>query len=388
MTDIVSIKENGMLSSLKYLEKIKEKRVLPINTIKGSQFVNTKFKYPGACAGCGETPYIKLMSQLFGDNLVVANATGCSSIYSSSFPATAYASPWANSLFEDNAEFGFGMYQADTTMKEKIKEIIKNKLKNANDYELELYDNYLASITKENSIKLYEYVVDNKIPELYDLRNFIKKKTIFIVGGDGWAYDIGFSGIDHVIASGADVNILVLDTEVYSNTGGQASKSTQIGGIAKFAASGKKNNKKDLTKIALTYPECYVATVSIGGNMNSTIKAFTEAVEHTGPSIIIAYAPCIAHGIIKGMSSSIEEEKLACEAGYFPLFRYNPDTKKFIMDSKSDFSKYFDFINGEDRYSTLKKINPEMYDELLEKNKINAENRYDYYKKLEETTKE
>ena len=389
MTDILTLKKNGMIDSLEYLEKnVKEKRVLAPNTIKGSQFIEPKFKFPGACAGCGETPYLKLMSQLFGDSLVVANATGCSSIYSASFPSTAYASPWANSLFEDNAEFGLGMYEADITMKERIKDIIKNKLSKANDYEIELYDDYLSEINEDNSKKLYEYVVNNKVEDLYELRNFIKKKTIFITGGDGWAYDIGFSGIDHVLASGADVNILVLDTEVYSNTGGQASKSTQTGAIAKFAASGKKNNKKDLTKIALTYPEVYVATISIGGNMNACIKAMNEAVNHKGPSIIIAYAPCIAHGIIKGMSSSIEEEKLATESGYFPLFRYNPDTKKFTMDSKSDFSKYLDFIGGEDRYRTLKNINPEMYDELINENKNNAENRYNYFKNLEETTKE
>ena len=389
MTDILTLKKNGMIDSLEYLEKnVKEKRVLAPSTIKGSQFINPKFKFPGACAGCGETPYLKLVSQLFGNSLVVANATGCSSIYSASFPSTTYATPWANSLFEDNAEFGLGMYEADITMKEKIKDIIRNKLSNANDYEIELYDNYLSETNEENSRKLYDYVINNKVCELYELRNFIKKKTIFIIGGDGWAYDIGFSGIDHVLASGADVNILVLDTEVYSNTGGQASKSTQMGGIAKFAANGKKNNKKDLTKIALTYPHVYVATVSIGGNMNSTIKAFNEAVNYHGPSIIIAYAPCIAHGIIKGMSNSIEEEKLATESGYFPLFRYNPDNQKFIMDSKSDFSKYLDFINGEDRYRTLKKINPDMYDVLLEENKNNAEARYSYFKKMEESTKE
>ena len=385
MTDVLTLKKNGMVDALEYLEKnVSEKCPLPTTTIKGSQFIEPKFKFPGACAGCGETPYLKLMSQLFGNNLVVANATGCSSIYSSSFPSTTYNAPWANSLFEDNAEFGLGMYTADLTIKERIKSILRSKLSDATDEEIDIFENYSADTNIENSENLYNYVVDNHINDLYELRNFIKKKIYFIVGGDGWAYDIGFSGIDHVLASGANVNILVLDTEVYSNTGGQSSKSTQIGGIAKFAANGKKVNKKDLTKIALTYPNVYVATISLGANMQQAIKAMNEAVNYNGPSIIIAYAPCIAHGIIKGMSNSIDEEKLATESGYFPIFRYNPTNKKFYMDSKADFSKYYEFISGEDRYRTLKQINPEKYSELLEENKNNAENRFEYFKKLEE----
>ena len=389
MTDVIALKQMGKLDSLEYLEKkVTEKHPLPLNTVKGSQFVEPKFKFPGACAGCGETPYLKLMTQLFGDSLVVSNATGCSSIYSASFPSTAYSSPWANSLFEDNAEFGMGMYVADTTIKDRIKNLLKSKLSDANDEEIDLFESYCSDLNVENSHKLYDYVVENRIPELYDLRNFIKKKTFFIVGGDGWAYDIGFSGIDHVLASGSNVNILVLDTEVYSNTGGQASKSTQMGGVAKFASDGKKVNKKDLTKIALTYPNAYVATISLGANMNQAIKAFNEAVSHEGPSLIIAYAPCISHGIIKGMSQSIEEEKLATDSGYFPLFRYNPDNGKFTMDSKADFEKYFEFISGEDRYRSLKQINPDMYHELLNTNKENAENRYNYFENIMESKDE
>ena len=377
------LKEQGYIEQNEYLEhNVTEKEVMNRFTIKGSQFINPKFRFPGACAGCGETPYLKLMSQLFGDNLVVANATGCSSIYSASYPSIAYASPWANSLFEDNAEFGMGMYVADSTVKDRIKNILKSKLKNATDDEIEMYESYCAEVTKENSETLYNYVVDNKIKDLLELKNFIKKKTFFIVGGDGWAYDIGFGGIDHVLASNSNVNILVLDTEVYSNTGGQSSKSTQIGGIAKFAAAGKVVNKKDLTKIALSYKHVYVGTIAIGGNMNQAIKTFNEAVSHNGPSIIIAYAPCISHGIIKGMGSSIEEEKLAVESGYFPLFRRNPDTNTFNMDSKADFTKYYEFISGEDRYRTLKTINPDNYKELLEENKNNAENRYNYFESL------
>lgn len=217
-------------------------------------------------------------------------------------------------------------------------------------------------------------------------KNFIKDKTFFIVGGDGWAYDIGFSGIDHVLANNYNVNILVLDTEVYSNTGGQASKSSQIGTVAKFASHGKLNNKKDLTKIALTYKNAYVATVSLGANMNQTIKVFKEAVNYDGPSIIIAYAPCIAHGILKGMDNSVEEEKLATESGYFPLFRYHPE-KGLEMDSKADFDKYYEFIAGEDRYRTLKKINPENYNELLENNMNNAKDRFNYLTNLSEKDK-
>ena len=387
MKTIDELKKKGMVEQNDYLvNNVSEKNMMNRFTIKGSQFIEPKFKFPGACAGCGETPYLKLMSQLFGDSLVVANATGCSSIYSASFPSIAYSSPWANSLFEDNAEFGMGMYIADITIKNRIRNIIKEKLKDATDDEIEIYENYCADLNKETGETLYNYVVDNNIPDLIELKNFIKQKTFFIVGGDGWAYDIGFSGIDHVLASNSNVNILVLDTEVYSNTGGQSSKSTQMGGIAKFASSGKKVNKKDLTKIALTYKNAYVATVSLGANMNQTIKVFNEAVKYNGPSIIIAYAPCIAHGIIKGMSNSIEEEKLATESGYFPLFRYNPETNKFTVDSKADFDKYYEFIGGEDRYRTLKQINPELYKDLLEENMENAKERYDYYKNLEENS--
>ena len=364
-----------------YLEKnIGEKDVLDKFSVKGSQFVKPKFMYPGACSGCGETPYLKLMTQLFGSNLVVANATGCSSIYSASYPSMAYNVPWANSLFEDNAEFGLGMCVADLTLKEHIKDIVKEKIKDANDEEIEVFDEYLAS-PKENSLKLYNYVMSSKDKDLMPYKNFIKDKTFFIVGGDGWAYDIGFSGIDHVLSNNYNVNILVLDTEVYSNTGGQASKSSQIGSVSKFASHGKYNNKKDLTKIALTYKNAYVATISLGYNMNQAIKAFKEAVEFEGPSIIIAYSPCIAHGILKGMNNSIEEEKLACESGYFPLFRYNPK-KGMMLDSKADFTKYYEFIAGEDRYRTLKKINPDDYKELLEMNMENAKDRYEYLENL------
>ena len=384
MENVDELKEKGKVEDFEYLStKVTPKNPLNKFTIKGSQFVEPKIKFPGACAGCGETPYLKLMTQLFGDSLVVANATGCSSIYSASFPSIAYSSPWANSLFEDNAEFGMGMYMADLTIKNRIKNILQDMIKDASDEEIELFENYCADLNKENSDNLYNYVINNKTPGLYELRNFIQMKTFFIVGGDGWAYDIGFSGIDHVLASDINVNILVLDTEVYSNTGGQASKSTRIGGVAKFAASGKKVNKKDLAKIAMTYKNAYVATISLGANMNQTIKAFNEAVNYNGPSLIIAYAPCIAHGIIKGMDNTINEEKLATESGYFPLFRYDPTTEKLTVDSKADFDKYYEFISGEDRYRSLKQINPDLYKDLLEENKTNAIERFDYLKSVE-----
>ena len=373
-----------------YLRKhVTDKEVMNRFTIKGSQFIKPKFRFPGACAGCGETPYLKLISQLYGENMIVANATGCSSIYSASFPSQAYSTPWANSLFEDNAEFGMGMYTADQTIKEKIKNILTKKSEHASTEARKIFENYIKHVTKESSEELYEFIKDNKdsYKELYDLKHYIKKKDFFIVGGDGWAYDIGFSGIDHVLASGSNVNIIVLDTEVYSNTGGQSSKSTQIGGIAKFAADGKKVNKKDLTKIALTYEKAYVATISLGANMNQAIKAINEAVEYEGPSLIICYAPCISHGIIKGMSNSIDEEKLATQSGYFPLFRRHPENG-FTMDSKADFTKYMDFINGEDRYRSLEKLNPDMYKELQKEQKANAENRFNYFNSLQTEKKE
>ena len=361
-----------------YLEKnIKEKNVLDKFTIKGSQLIKPKFTYPGACAGCGETSYLKLISQLFGDNLVVANATGCSSIYSASYPSMAYSVPWANSLFEDNAEFGLGMCIADKTMKDNIFEIVKKKINDADDDVMEIFDRYLAN-NSEAKEELYKYVMETKDKDLWPYKNFIKEKTFFLVGGDGWAYDIGFSGIDHVLANNYNVNILVLDTEVYSNTGGQASKSSQIGSVSKFAAYGKKTNKKDLTKIALSYKNAFVGTISLGANMNHAIKTLKEAVSYNGPSIIIAYAPCIAHGILKGMSNTMDEEKLAVESGYFPLFKYHPE-KGYSLDSEADFNKYYEFIASEDRYRTLKKINPEEYKELLEENLNNAKERNEYF---------
>ena len=329
--------------------EVKEKDVMPTTTVKGSQFKTPKFEFSGACAGCGETPYLKLVTQLFGDRIVIANATGCSSIYGASTPSMPYSIPWANSLFEDNAEYGYGMKIADDAIKARIKKIITDNIKLVKNSQQETYKNYVENITPETAEELLKVIDETKIKELLPLKNFIKPKSVWMIGGDGWAYDIGYNGIDHVLANKANVNILVLDTEVYSNTGGQASKSTRTGAVAKFASAGKETAKKDLAKIALTYPHVYVATISLGANPQQAIKVLQEAESYNGPSIIIAYAPCIAQGIIKGMKNSIEEEKEATRSGYFPIFHYNPDTKEFKMDSKSDFTRYEEFILGEDR---------------------------------------
>lgn len=362
-----------------YLQTVSEKHVLPKTTIKGSQFVKPKFEFSGACAGCGETPYLKLLSQLFGDDLMIANATGCSSIYGASIPSMPYTVPWVNSLFEDNAEFGYGIRVGEDFMHEKVKRVFKEYKNKVNSKNKKLIDKYLKSYSKEVAEEVYNNLVYEDFKEIIPLKKYIKEKTIFIVGGDGWAYDIGYGGIDHVLANNENVNILVLDTEVYSNTGGQSSKSTRMGATAKFASSGKKTAKKDLAKMALNYKNVYVATVSLGANYMQTIKALTEAASYNGPSIIICYAPCIAHGIKSGMKSAIEEEKLVTESGYFPLFRYNPEIEKFTLDSKADFTKYNEIFNRENRYS----INEEEKISLLEQNKKNAIDRYNEYKTLE-----
>ena len=368
----------------KYLfNEVKEKKnVMPTNTVKGSQFVKPKFEFPGACAGCGETPYLKLLTQLFGNRMIIANATGCSSIYGASTPSMPYSVPWANSLFEDNAEFGFGMKIADQTIKNQIVNLIKNNLDKVKKSEKDIYKNYIENINTDTAEELLKVVDDTKINGLLELKDFILPKSVWMIGGDGWAYDIGYNGIDHVLANKENVNILVLDTEVYSNTGGQASKSTREGAVAKFASSGKETAKKNLAKIALTYPHVYVGTISLGANPMQAIKVMKEAEAYNGPSIIIAYAPCIAQGIIKGMKNSINEEKDATLSGYFPLFHFNPENNEFKVDSEADFTKYGEFILGEDRYNSLKKLNKEG-NKLLNDNKKQAEEAYEFYKSLE-----
>ena len=363
--------------------------LFPKFTIKGSQFIKPKFEFSGSCAGCGETPYIKLLTQLFGDKLVIANATGCSSIYGGSAPSTPYSIPWANSLFEDNAEFGFGMLLSYNKSRDRIEKVMRES---SVDGEVkELYTKWLENredfdITRDIKDKLIELGVPS---ELKDLIDYIPARSVWTLGGDGWAYDIGFGGIDHVLSSGENVNILVLDTEVYSNTGGQASKSSRIGQVAQFADNGKKTAKKDLFKIAMGYPNCYVANVSFGSNFMQTIKAFKEAEEHNGPSIIIAYCPCIEQGIKGGMSNATQEQKLVVDCGYTTLMRYTPENEKLTIDSREpDFSKYEQLLNNEVRYNSLVKKNPELAKEVLELNKQEAMKRYNYYKKLSEEKSE
>ena len=358
-----------------YLKTIEEKHVMDKNTIKGSQFINPKFEFAGACAGCGETPYLKLISQLFKDNLIVANATGCSSIYGASLPNTPWSSPWVNSLFEDNAEFGFGIKIAEDYMKNRIRQVMEENKDKVNKNNKELIELYLNNYSKEVSEKVYDELDYENFKEIIPYKKYIKEKSIWLVGGDGWAYDIGFGGIDHVLSNNENVNILVLDTEVYSNTGGQSSKSTRSGAIAKFAASGKKTAKKDLAKIAMAYPHVYVGTVSLGANPMHTLKTILEAEKYNGPSIIIAYAPCIAHGIKSGMNSANTEQKLAVQSGYFPLYKYNPETKKFTLDSGAEFDKLDELFKNENRYNSDK--------DLLKKNKEEIKEYYESLKELE-----
>ena len=367
MVDKDQITREEYVNSNYLFNEVTEKRVMTTDTVKGSQFRTPKFEFSGACSGCGETPYLKLLTQLFGDNLVIANATGCSSIYGASNPSSPYSVPWANSLFEDNAEFGYGMRIADDALKNRIVTLINDNIDKVKKSEAKIYKAYADDINIETADKLYNIVDNTKIDELKSLKSFIKPKSIWTVGGDGWAYDIGYNGIDHVLASHDNVNILVLDTEVYSNTGGQASKSTRKGAVAKFAA--------------LTYSHVYVGTISLGFNPQQAIKVLKEAEAYNGPSIVIAYSPCIAQGILKGMNNSIEEEKMATKVGYFPLFHFNPETSKFSLDSKADFTNYIEFLSGENRYRSLKNVNND-YKKLLEDNKKEAMERYDYYQSL------
>lgn len=351
------------------------------NIIKNTQFNEPKFAFSGACAGCGETPYLKLLTQVFGKYLIVSNATGCSSIYSSSTPSMPYTIPWASSLFEDNAEYGYGMLIANKTMKLRLKKIMEENMDNPNK---ELFTKWIENMDSyEITKEVYDNLDYTSVPsEINELKDYLIKRSIWTIGGDGWAYDIGYGGIDHVLASNEDVNILVLDSQVYSNTGGQSSKSSPKGSIASFTSIGKNQNKKDLAAIAMAYPHVYVATISMGANSNQALKAMKEAEAHKGPSIIIAYSPCISHGIKGGLVNSIDMEKLATSSGYFPIFRRNPETG-FTLDSKNvDFSTYEEFLNSQTRYSMLKTINPNRAEELLKENKENAIKRYEYYKDL------
>lgn len=358
-------------------------------TVKGSQLETPKFEFSGACAGCGETPYIKLLTQLYGEKLIIANATGCSSIYGGSVPSTPYNIPWANSLFEDNAEFGYGIYRGHKAMRKRIAEIMGDCKDSVSDIAKELFETWLNNMDDhETAKKVREELSKENIPrEIRELMDYLEKPCVWMVGGDGWAYDIGFGGIDHILSSNEDVNILVLDTEVYSNTGGQASKSSHAGQVAEFADDGKTTDKKDLFRIAMSYPNVYVASVSLGANMLQTIRALKEASEHRGPSIVIAYATCIEQGLKKGMNCSFREQKLAVDCGYAMLMRYKEGV--LYIDSKEpDFSRYKDFLNGEVRYNALTIKSKDRADEMFLENMKYSKERYGYYLNLQKSTSE
>ena len=370
-------------------------------TVKGSQFKQPLLEFSGACAGCGETPYAKLITQLFGDRMYIANATGCSSIWGNSSPSTPYTMnskgqgpAWSNSLFEDNAEFGYGMLLAQKAIRKRLKEEVETvaaseqasaEVKAACQ---EYLDTFACGITNGDATDKLVAALDgcdcDTCKDIVKNKDFLAKKSQWIFGGDGWAYDIGFGGVDHVLASGEDINIMVFDTEVYSNTGGQSSKATKTGATAQFAAGGKETKKKDLASIAMSYGYVYVAQIAMGADFNQTVKAIAEAEAYPGPSLIIAYAPCINHGIKKGMSKAQTEEELAVKCGYWHNFRFNPAAEnKFSLDSKTpDMENYMDFLNGEVRYNSLQRQNPEKAARLFAKNESEAQARYEYLQKL------
>ncbi|MDU2490877.1 MAG: pyruvate:ferredoxin (flavodoxin) oxidoreductase [Clostridium celatum] len=388
-----------------------KEHLTPGKTVKDSQFKQPLIEFSGACAGCGETPYIKLVTQLFGDRMMIANATGCSSIWGGSAPSTPYTKnhegkgpAWANSLFEDNAEFGYGMFLAADQMRKKIasnmeslismdiaeeyKEVFKNWLENKDNGELsKVSSREVEAILAENNIENEEAKV--LVEEIRERADFLVKRSQWILGGDGWAYDIGYGGLDHVLASGQDVNVLVFDTEIYSNTGGQSSKSTPAAAMAKLAASGKKTKKKDLGRMMMSYGNVYVAQVAIGADKNQVVKAMLEAEAHNGPSIIIAYSTCISHGLKKGMGFSIRNMEEAVKAGYWHLYRYNPELKEqgknpFSLDSKEPQGSFRDFIMDQVRYAAIAKQFPEQAEELFQMTEEHARQKYAELKKLAE----
>ena len=369
-------------------------------TVKGSQFKQPLLEFSGACAGCGETPYAKLITQLFGDRMYIANATGCSSIWGNSSPSTPYTvnekgqgPAWSNSLFEDNAEFGYGMLLAQKALRNGLKakvesvaasEAASEEVKSACKEWLDTFNCGATNGTAtDNLVAALEGADCEVCKDIVNNKDFLAKKSQWIFGGDGWAYDIGFGGVDHVLASGQDINIMVFDTEVYSNTGGQSSKSTPTGAIAQFAAGGKEVKKKDMASIAMSYGYVYVAQIAMGADFNQTVKAIAEAEAYPGPSLIIAYAPCINHGIKKGMSKAQTEEELAVKSGYWHNFRFNPAAEnKFTLDSKAPTEDYKEFLNGEVRYNALARMNPERAEELFAKSEEAAKERYAYLNKL------
>lgn len=366
-----------------YFNEYENPEVEKKDTVKDLSFVKPSFEFSGACAGCGETSYIRILTQLLGKKLVIANATGCSSIYGGSIPSTPYKVPWANSLFEDNAEFAYGMLTSYKQKRKQIETIMTSSMEAVTKEVQDIFSHWLEN--KEDfmiTYKIKEQLKNAEIPkDLSDLLDYIPARSVWAIGGDGWAYDIGFGGIDHVLSSNENIKILVLDTEVYSNTGGQMSKSSKIGQVAEFADYGKRNAKKDLFKIAMSYSNCYVASICLGANFQQTIKALKEADAHNGPAIVIAYAPCVEHGIKGGMSCTTEEQKLAVEVGYQLLMRYNPLEEKLYLDSKEpNFDEYEKFLDNETRYHALKIKDQNLANILLNENKQNAIKRYKEYK--------
>ena len=376
------------------IDKFKE------NTVKGSQFKTPLLEFSGACAGCGETPYAKLITQLFGDRMYIANATGCSSIWGNSSPSTPYTTnqkgqgpAWSNSLFEDAAEFGFGMLLAQNALRDGLKAkvealVAEGKAVEAGQAWLDTFnDGAKNGAATDALVAALEACGCEKCSEILAQKDFLAKKSQWVFGGDGWGYDIGFGGVDHILASGKDINVCIFDTKVYSNTGGQASKATPTGAVAQFAAAGKETRKKDMASIMMSYGNVYVAQVAMGADFNQCVKAFAEAEAYPGPSIVLCYAPCINHGIKKGMSKAQTEEQLAVEAGYWHLFRYNPALKAegknpFSMDSKAPTGEYEAFLDGEVRYNSLKRANPERAAKLWARNQAEAKERYDYLNRL------
>ena len=376
------------------LEKFKE------TSVKGSQFKQPLLEFSGACAGCGETPYAKLITQLFGDRMYIANATGCSSIWGNSSPSTPYTvnkagrgPAWDNSLFEDNAEFGMGMLLAQNAIRGGLKEKVEDVLANTADEAVkaacqEYLDTYNSGVTNgpatDKLVAALEGQDCGTCQDIVKNKDFLSKKSQWVFGGDGWAYDIGFGGVDHILASGKDINVMVFNTEVYSNTGGQASKATPTGAVAQFAAGGKEVKQKDLAGIAMSYGYVYVAQISMGADYNQTVKAIAEAEAYPGPSLSIAYAPCINHGIKKGMSKAQTEEKLAVETGYWNMFRFNPAAeKKFVLDSKAPTKDFQEFIGGEVRYTSLALKDADKASRLQAQAAENAKERYEYLQKLQ-----
>jgi pyruvate-ferredoxin/flavodoxin oxidoreductase len=402
-------RERGEIENAAFFEALPNNVLdgVSVTTLKGMQFKQPLFEFSGACAGCGETPYVKLVTQICGENMVVANATGCSSIYGGTFPTIPYCTrddgrgpSWGNSLFEDNAEYGFGMRLAVDSnrnlLKAKVDRLLElgttPELTEALKKSLELWkktDEEAIAAQKKVSeligpaLKAASGEAKEVLAKISELKDYFMDKSVWIFGGDGWAYDIGFSGLDHVVASGKNVNILVLDTEVYSNTGGQASKATPIGAVAKFANAGKQLGKKNLGFMCMSYGHVYVASIALGANRNLAQKALMEAAAYDGPSVVMAYSPCINHGF--DMRYSQVEEKRAVAAGYWPLYRYNPaleEGKRFSWDVRKADADYQEFIKGERRYTALYKTNPENADKLFKLAEEDAKRRMDFYKRI------